>query len=73
MNGRAYEELGLQCSEGVASMWHYHLRKPGCTRALCGAPVMGSGRPLGQWGIVPPNYHLPESFCSACEQKADNR
>lgn len=71
MNGRAYEQLGLQCSEGVAGMWHYHLRQPEYTRALCGATVMSSGRPLSQWRIVPPAYHIPESFCSACEQKAE--
>ena len=65
-----YERAGLQCCEGVASVWHYHLRQPGKTRALCDALVMHSGRPLSQWGVVPPHNHIPESFCSACEKEA---
>ncbi len=71
MNGGQYERAGLECCEGVASVWHYHLRRPRRTRSLCGAFVMHSGRPLSQWGIVPPGYHIPESFCSACETKAE--
>ena len=71
LRGAQYERMGLECCEGVSGVWHYHLRHPGKTRALCGAFIMHSERRLSQWGIVPPDYHIPESFCSACEKEAE--
>lgn len=57
----------LECCEGVAGMWHYHLRRPGTYTSLCGKPVMNTGRPLSRWNVKIPNHHIPESFCKACD------
>lgn len=59
----------LEVTEGVAGVWHYHLRKVGQLRALCGAMVMRTSIPLERWNRKIPDYHLPESFCEKCEAK----
>lgn len=61
----------LEVCEGVASVWHYHLREEGSTRSLCGAAVMSCGKPLTQWGVKIPGYHIPESYCRTCTEKRD--
>ena len=56
-----------EITEGVAGMWHYHLRRKGSLKALCGATVMPTSIPLSRWNKPIPDYHLPESFCKECE------
>ena len=59
--------LDYEITEGVSSVWHYHLRVVGEIKALCGGMVMHTSIPLERWNKKIPNYHLPESFCSRCD------
>lgn len=54
-------------TEGVAGMWHYHLRVEGEQKALCGATVMRTSVPPENWNRKIAGYHLPRSFCEKCE------
>ena len=56
-----------EITEGVAGMWHYHLRVVGELKALCGAMVMHTSMRLGRWNKKIPNHHIPESYCSKCD------
>jgi hypothetical protein len=58
----------IEVCEGVSSVWHYHLREAGSTTALCGAHVMLCHVPLDRWNKPVPNHHVPESFCSKCNE-----
>lgn len=60
--------MNLEVTEGIAGMWHYHLRPRGELRALCGAAVMRTSVPLDRWNKKIPNYHIPESFCQKCNE-----
>lgn len=59
-------EQDLNVCEGIAGMWHYHLRRGTSVVALCGARVMHTSIPLARWGKTPPGYHIPESWCLGC-------
>ena len=63
----------IEIAESVMGTWHYHLRKSGSNRALCGAQVMHSARPLERWNVKIPNHHIPESFCTECDDSYDGR
>ena len=64
-NGRAV--VTLVVTEGVAGVWCYHLNdEKQKARALCGAWTMPTSIKLECWGKTPPNYHIPESWCSKC-------
>lgn len=58
----------IEICEGIAGMWHYHLRHPQQVKSLCGATVMGTSIPLKSWGRKIPSYHIPESYCSNCDE-----
>jgi len=61
----------LEICEGVAGVWHYHLRKKGESRALCRAFVMPTKIPLSQWNRKIPDHHIPESYCKKCDALKD--
>lgn len=56
--------------EGIAGVWHYHLHRLGepHTRSLCGKQTMLTHSPLSTWGV---RSHLPQKYCAACEQMAN--
>lgn len=62
------KSLDYEISEGVSGTWHYHLREVGEIKALCGAMVMRTSMRLGRWNKKIPDYHIPESFCSKCDE-----
>lgn len=61
----------LEICEGVAGVWHYHLRKNGESYALCGATIMQTKIPLSRWNRKTPGHHIPESYCSKCDPMKD--
>lgn len=57
---------GLVVSEGVSSVWHYHLSTPERTSiGICGAWTMPTSIRLDTWGFKPD--HMPSSYCHRCE------
>jgi len=63
----------LEIAESIHGTWHYHLRTgPDTFKALCGAQVMPTSIPLEHWNKKIPNYHIPESFCSKCNEAKDD-
>lgn len=56
----------FEVTEGVAGMWHYHLRRVAELRAVCGALVMGSGIPIAHWGRTSANWKIRASWCEEC-------
>jgi hypothetical protein len=68
-SGVTARKMHLKIAEGVAGVWHYHLLEESSEgrMALCGALVMPTQIPLSYWKGTPPNYHIPESWCSTCD------
>ncbi len=67
------KKLTIECCESVMGTWHYHLRKVGSNHALCGDLTMYSPRPLERWNVKIPDHHIPESFCSKCNEMYESQ
>jgi hypothetical protein len=65
----ACNRKNLVVTEGIASVWHYHLSEAHWkSRALCGKQAMPTNIPVRTWGFKPD--HMPSSYCRVCETKA---
>jgi len=61
----------LHITEGVESLWHYHLSEDGVNSvALCGAHTMDTSLRLDMWGY---KGQLKEKYCSKCEEIAKTK
>lgn len=73
----AIAQPGLEITEGVSGLWHYHLsesREQVPIVALCGARVMHTSMRLESWR-VPFGEHFPKrpTWCAECEKRMTSR
>lgn len=60
---------GLVITEGVPSVWHYHIsRSTDTLSGLCGKKTMKTSIPSSAWRLV---THIGETYCTSCERVAE--